>query len=86
MKKAIAAFLLAGAFCVGFSAASPSVATDWKEHEMKRIEEQNKRRIEEAARARSAKEAEDKLRRARYEEERRRDLERKRRYEEKYGK
>lgn len=82
MKKFAAVLLLAGVFSIGLGVAYPSFATDWKYHEAKRIEEQQKRRAKELEKAKTAKEAEDKARRMYYEEQCKKDLERKIRYEE----
>lgn len=85
IRTIAAGLLLAGLFSVGISAV-PSHATDWKVHEAKRIEEQNRRRAEELEKAKSEQEARDKARRMYYEEQRKRDLERKMYYQDKYGK
>lgn len=82
MKKFVAGLLLIGVLSIGLTAVSPSFATDWKYHEAKRIEEQQKRRAKELEKAKSARETEDKARRMYYEEQRKKDLERKIRYEE----
>ena len=84
IRTIAAGLLVAGVFTFGFNAL-PSHATDWKYHEARRIEEQNRRRAEELAKAKSEQEARDKARRIYYEEQRKRDLERKLYYQNKYG-
>lgn len=81
-KKTIAALLLVGAVSINVGKALPSYATDWKQHEIDRINEQQRRRAKELERD-NAREAEDRLRRMRYEEERKRDLQRKLDYQNK---
>ena len=84
IRAMAAGLLIAGIFSVTVSVV-PSHATDWKYHEARRIEEQNRRRAEELAKAKSEQEARDKARRIYYEEQRKRDLERKLYYQNKYG-
>lgn len=85
MKKVAAGLLLVSVLVAGIGFVSPSYARDWKENEIKRSEERNRRRAEEIAKAKSEQEARDKARRIYYEQKRKEDFERRLRYQQKYG-